>query len=60
MKLTDIDQHNIADEAIRLACSEIYLAIKHDKRDGKICDQTYQLIIAKLSQIESALIEPTE
>lgn len=56
MKLPNIPQHNIADDAIRHAVSEIYLTIKHIKRERRIDDQEYQLIIAKLGRIEAALI----
>jgi hypothetical protein len=40
---------------IRHACSEIYLTVKHAKVESRLDDQEYQLIIAKLHKIESAL-----
>lgn len=40
---------------IRHACSEIYLTAKHAKKAGRLDDQEYQLIVAKLQKIEGAL-----
>lgn len=51
MKFDITQQHNI-----RHACSEIYLTIKHARKEERLDDQEYQLIYAKLRQIENSLI----
>jgi len=56
MKFSNIPQHQIADDRIRHACSEIYLTAKHIRKEYRMDDQEYQLILAKLRQIEKALI----
>lgn len=57
MKASDLPGHDILDDKIRHAVSEIYLTAKHARKENRLDDQEYQLIIAKLSQIEAALRE---
>ena len=50
--MTDRD---IQTHQIRHATSEIYLTVKHIRASRRMDDQEYQLILAKLRQIEQAL-----
>lgn len=56
MELKSIEKHQVADDQIRHACSEIYLTVKHIRKENRMDDQEYQLILSKLRQIEKALI----
>lgn len=52
--------HDDMDHNIRHACSEIYLTVKHARKDRRLDDQEYQLILAKLEQIEAAIANDSQ